>query len=108
MTDHSEWIAYKARLVGYADTHVAAMEYMTQEEVDRYLRAIIADNDVVLGLYHHANVPDGIAMFAIKGADAFLALVSGEAKPDQLRWTGVHVANLAMVRAMLERLFPSE
>jgi hypothetical protein len=108
MTDHSEWIAYKARLVGYADTHVAAMEYMTQEEVDRCLRALIADSDVVLGLYHDANVPDGIAMFAIKGADAFLALMLGEAKPDLLRWTGVHVANLATARAMHERLFPRE
>jgi hypothetical protein len=50
MTDHDEWGACKARLIDYADAHVAAMEYMTQQEADRYLCALIADKDVVLGL----------------------------------------------------------
>jgi hypothetical protein len=107
MTDHDEWVACKAGLIDYANAHVAAMEYMTQQEADRYLRALIADKDVVLGLYQDVRVPDGIAMFTIKGADPFLTLVLGKATPDLLRWTGVHVADLATARAMHEDFFPS-
>jgi hypothetical protein len=37
----------------------------------------------------------------------FLTVVLGEAKPDLLRWTGVHVADLATARAMHKDFFPN-
>ena len=66
--DEAQLIAFKARMVDLANAHAEAMRGMTPEATFDYVEDIVESSEVVFGLWHDDNEPNGIGMYVIKGS----------------------------------------
>jgi hypothetical protein len=57
----------KQNAVEMANGHHATMQGMSPKRAMRYVKSILADNEIVLAIWQDPSEPDGVGMLLVKG-----------------------------------------
>jgi len=78
----------KKQMTDKAHAHHEAMQGMSEKAAFRYIKNIITNADVMVGIRQDFAEPNGVGLHVIKGQRALAGIVaSGEA--ERLRWEAV-------------------
>jgi hypothetical protein len=82
----------------HANAHQDAMRGMSEKAAMKYVREIVADNDVVFGVWQESAAPYGVGIRPIKGRQ-WLEAITTSGVPETLRLNAVPYAEEAQAVA---------